>query len=796
MRSSTPSTTSEKTAFETADESRAMRLDGIINIWTCGSRSEQNQLRARLLQGSWLRACQYAVKDRQIDEVERWLGGVGIRSDIYSSMAQSDPNGTVGEFRVRQMRAYLLCAKAAMANNGILPDEILLKASAETGLPGAFYRDLLALMYNHALPVSPIRAQRLSVILVGLDGTGVVAQLVLERFHRGTGSFYPSPALGFVYREETFSQSEQSARHFARSNQGKWNDESDVRWSLEGVSHGVRRLSGGSLGGAFAVGLQILFANPCDLSRFAVSASLADDGSLGRIENWEEKVLAARFAERGIRAVFTANSEAYNSHSCRPVSIRIVKNVASTVAKLQSLQRLQLWHSARRIILVPVTLVLTVYLSGLALTHLVHSYSFKGGQRVFVTIGVPSDYMPHCAIDTGFIMNDFRASESAHLEERGTVWRAAPEHVWADEIAEALPLSAQRVKLFMRLGRTQDAIRDAMPFVNSEASGECSDACDELIELEPAAKSVYVAILRHRFDKAVGTSNLGDVTDYANALLTADALQSGHVAHGLRKVILRTGNNFNNVPNLRVLLRADPGQRQFAINFLKPLLHDAAIQVDIEAASLLFEIDPSEKVRTIKLVVDFLLSQNADINRAAFEGANTMGVLCPADLTRAMVELDRVRPGGLWPLQSDPNVPPATRTSAHALVNYLMAVTPEQFRTSAMLIDDVSLSNRDVVETYTRFAGMKIATVSLHHHGNMPLPDYLLKEMQEPVSNYWAIYRNGCGYAIAFTTPAPLRPTMINRLTKLWKHETRAHVKIALAIAIEQLRTNKLIVKD
>ena len=124
---------------------------------------------------------------------------------------------------------------------------------------------------------------------------GVVADLTLERLPDGTGSLYPIPELGFVYRDAHWRRAERQAYEYVQRTVSPpaW----DVRWRL------ARRdqkplpptLQGDSLGAALALGLTKLAGGLKDLSLEGVSITAAIDGhgTLSPVGGEFAKLLAA-----------------------------------------------------------------------------------------------------------------------------------------------------------------------------------------------------------------------------------------------------------------------------------------------------------------------------------------------------------------------------------------------------------------------------------------------------------------------------------------------------------------------
>jgi hypothetical protein len=104
------------------------------------------------------------------------------------------------------------------------------------------------------------REERLPALLVDVtEDEGVVAILRLELMPEGTGALFPIPALAFRPTDD-FRQAAENARKYL-TGQGHWKESQDVRWRLERQRRQpISALSGPSLGAAFALGMEKLFA--------------------------------------------------------------------------------------------------------------------------------------------------------------------------------------------------------------------------------------------------------------------------------------------------------------------------------------------------------------------------------------------------------------------------------------------------------------------------------------------------------------------------------------------------------
>ena len=154
----------------------------------------------------------------------------------------------------------------------------------------------------------------------------VLATLKLELLPQGSGRIFPDPAsLLFVSQDDSFRSATEAARESARELLGAIPEDLDVRWSL--TRHDrlpLSRLSQGSAGAAFALGLTALWAltpntrltrkvRALDLSKVGVTARLKEEtpGSwrLAEVADIQEKLReAARQSDR-VRVVCVARGQ-------------------------------------------------------------------------------------------------------------------------------------------------------------------------------------------------------------------------------------------------------------------------------------------------------------------------------------------------------------------------------------------------------------------------------------------------------------------------------------------------------
>ncbi len=143
------------------------------------------------------------------------------------------------------------------------------------------------------------RSVTVTALLVYQNNEGFTAKLTLERFENGTGGIYKSPAEhAFLTLAEDFEGAIDNAKACVKNRGAKF-DGVDVRWRLE--RHDGKPLpllvEGPSLGGAFAIGLVRLLAEPSheewgalELDGVGLTAAVDTAGNLSRIGGLWEKL--------------------------------------------------------------------------------------------------------------------------------------------------------------------------------------------------------------------------------------------------------------------------------------------------------------------------------------------------------------------------------------------------------------------------------------------------------------------------------------------------------------------------
>ena len=250
--------------------------------------------------GLWLSACRDIVRQKDTYTLARWLDpGDPTPQDILNFDAN----------RRAALQAHLRCAHVALtcAPNAPLDefDARLRPIADETHLAPRLLRDLTWTLLPNGPTLAPEHATELYVLLIeeGRD-TGVVGLLSLHLMSQGAGRLYPHHDLALVLRNEVFRQAEADARAYVDS-QGLWARDKDVRWRLTRPfdNRPIRRLTGPSMGAAFALGLSKLGAATqrqtaaklaaLEIQRVAISAACDAAGRLHRVGQTGPKLLAS-----------------------------------------------------------------------------------------------------------------------------------------------------------------------------------------------------------------------------------------------------------------------------------------------------------------------------------------------------------------------------------------------------------------------------------------------------------------------------------------------------------------------
>jgi hypothetical protein len=753
---------------------RMSSLSEIARSWS----NEQDQtvkgrMRAKLLGGHWEEVCRRAVRESETEELACWLDRQGSRGEILDAVSDYRPGGT---FYVRQMRAYLLCAQAALAEAHGEVERLLRAASDQTELPLGFYQDLKALLLGQALP-APVRCQRIGSLLVDQGGRGVVATLLLERLQRGTGAFYPSPLHGFVFRESQFRRAEQDARACIRSHR-RWMPESDVRWSLEGLPHRQGLLRDASLGGAFATSLYCLFTDPSDLRRYAVTGELQGEGRLLPVQHLPEKLAAASAPQSRITDIVIPRGSEVPLDYRESRRVWAADTVESAFRTLQRIRKSERKRRAAKISLIAGLAATILAVALLAIESETYHFHIEGGERVVVDFGLPFASLTYREVDTGLVQSDFVSDRLSDLCRGVRWWAKAGRYGWASDALPALPLTATRARLLMRLGAgTADYMPDLLKQLGSADAGDRLSAAETIAALGDRT-------LQRRAARIVSrdlTDKRGEIqVRAANVLLQLDSRQTERVRKAMTILIVpgdRGGSNYVNIPALEVLLRADPTKTQYVVGFLKPLLKDRSLLIDAMAAEALFKVDQRYAEEALRILPPLLASGDAGVRERSFHALKTVATKFPervvAVAARTPYAHNYISDGTL-----------------RAIEGMARAQDARSFDRAVLRVRDVFFFSQAYAAEASRMIEHKMANFALNA-GSSENPegsvDFLLGKMKTPLADRWAVYRTGCGDAISLVVPVARRAATRKRLYSLWRNEKRPEIRIALGEALEQL---------
>ena len=265
--------------LKVAEEGRHM--EALEGLWKLGKVYGFHSLFPRMdsLRDIVLGACRQAVEALRRGDLERvrsWLER--LSGDVPSSVVDLGDGADRASWRARVVRAHLLCVKAALEMHwpsGTVGKGALEEIARECGLQGCFVEEIAgAVLGLSGREVE--KKESIIALLVSEDREGVAGYLELEVLGSGRGELFPSSEMAFVFRDEEFEEAEGNACAWAYEN--GWDRSTDVRWSLK-LPDGrtPTSLSGGSAGGAFAVGLAKLFSKSAELIELggtAVSAAV------------------------------------------------------------------------------------------------------------------------------------------------------------------------------------------------------------------------------------------------------------------------------------------------------------------------------------------------------------------------------------------------------------------------------------------------------------------------------------------------------------------------------------------
>jgi hypothetical protein len=757
----------------------------IVTLWEKARPGvAQNKLCGRLLDGEWLEACKAAVQHSQFEEIERWLAPRGTRADIIDNIRDLHP------FYAAQAKAYVLCCLAALDNDSDASERLLLAASRETDFPIVYYHDLKSLLIGQVLPAASHPPQIISVLLVKPDRTGVVCRLLLERIQYGSGALYPRPEVGFLLLDPDFKEAELQARAYARSLRTGWNDRSDVRWSLLDKPPAQRSLKGSSLGGSFAVGLQFLFSRPCDLSSYAVAAKITKGGELVSVHDWEAKFASAQSIERKIRAIITAPNQVEPS----ALNTRITLLSAPTVEEAcRHIKRLRTKQNGRRraFLLVLPAICLLMVLALINANNHVFQFEMKPGGRVVVKRGLSLPLMESSEIDTGFVRSDLLADRLDGLLGKRTLWHSGRYPDWPAEIADAMPNNCQKAILFQRIGREAAARKLFVSLLSSSYPGERMMSARRLSEADSSQSGAAVAAVRAMFDHPNDIKQ-PEYAELAGVIAQLDPRQGAPIIPVMHQLIQQTNDNYVRMPAVWALGKASRSEIPFILGIVKPLsTTDMNFQIRAMALREVIKYEPDSSLEPLKALMELIVSSNGDVRGTAFQCLREVGKNRPDDIVNSAPSIaakadELVREGTQMSLENSVSL-----LTALALRDIVTARNEEEFKRAAESVKDFRFNDQRDEDVFSYIGAVKLTGFLKHQHKipNVEVGvNHLLAEMKTPLGERWAIYRTACARAVVLFVPLADRQRVATRLRRLWERESRPELRIALAIAVEELR--------
>lgn len=271
----------------------------------------------------WLKACQAAVRDRDLRIIEPWLEAATTMGGAAGSIAaETIPERCLAFLHGRYAQtahAYLRCTHMlirAMRTDETppIPDRELEALSTQIpalGWPIQQWRDVVDHLHSGGSSTPVLHSVCLPVVLTAFspqqEPTGIVADLKLDLRPQGRGILYPTVLMAFVQRDNDFQSAEAMVCAYLRAAH-VWPTNYDVCWQLTRRTDAspILDLEGGSLGAALALGLAKLFAlegfplwaelSALQLRHLTLTACCTVDGKLEPVTYLDRKIEAARSA--------------------------------------------------------------------------------------------------------------------------------------------------------------------------------------------------------------------------------------------------------------------------------------------------------------------------------------------------------------------------------------------------------------------------------------------------------------------------------------------------------------------
>ena len=331
-----------------------MLLDEIARKWhACRSDVQREIIWSDLVRpddGNWFRCFREMATPETafilslVDRFEAWLDGV----DATAPTRFCNP-GFSSSTQQRLLRACYQLALQTRASQGASPPAADINAIADNdALSWGLVTDLAGYISGRELRAADYSIQ-LTALLIDGDQKGVPAMIKLEYMTRGTGAFYPAPWLAFC-RDEAFMQAERLAESTVRAT-----DDIDIRWSLkrcDGKPLGL--LTGGSMAGALALGLDCLLNKPAEidpgyLARVAVTAALDKTGRFNEVGGLWNKLDLEAMQLAALHTVIASKEQngippRYLSEDASPMVLQ-ARDTTDAISQLQ--QKSIAWRAIR-----------------------------------------------------------------------------------------------------------------------------------------------------------------------------------------------------------------------------------------------------------------------------------------------------------------------------------------------------------------------------------------------------------------------------------------------------------------
>jgi HEAT repeat protein len=284
-----------------------------------------------------------------------------------------------------------------------------------------------------------------------------------------------------------------------------------------------------------------------------------------------------------------------------------------------------------------------------------------------------------------------------------------------------------------------------------------------------------------------------EYAELGDALIEMDQKQAATVVPKMHVLVQQTaGDNYARIPAVRALRKTSESEVPLALQVVKPL-SDADMNFQIRAMALreVLECEPHFSREKLNALVTLLITANSDVRSTVFMCLRELGkdhadeILDSAPAMAAKAD-ELAKPGTDVSLEHS-----VSRATAISLKKVVSAGNEADFKRAAAAVPDFLINDRRDVEVFSYIGAVKLAGF-LRHQQNTPDLDssvnHLLSEMRSPLAERWALYRQACARAIALCAPRESHPRLANRLRKLWAKENCPHIRIALALSIEELR--------